>query len=80
VRGRVKRSPNVTSATGEGRSGNISINTVVIFCQKMHMWPSSCVNKASNVKVKARGGKAKDLTLKAKATAKNVGLKAKAKD
>jgi hypothetical protein len=36
------------------------------------MWPCSCVNKASNVKAKA---KAKDLTLKAKA--KISGLKAK---
>jgi hypothetical protein len=45
----------------------------------MHMWPWSCVNKTSNVKAKARGGKAeaKDLTLKAKA--KNFDLKAKAK-
>jgi hypothetical protein len=44
----------------------------------MHMWPCSCVNKASNVKTKAkaRGGtaKAKDLTLKAKA--KNFGPEA----
>jgi hypothetical protein len=39
----------------------------------MHMWPCSYVNKASDVKAKA-----KDLTLKAKA--KNFGLKAKAKD
>jgi hypothetical protein len=37
------------------------------------MWPFSYVNKASNVK-------AKDLTRKAKAKAKNFGLKAKAKD
>jgi hypothetical protein len=35
------------------------------------MWPCSFVNKASNVKAKARGGKAK---------AKNFGLEAKAKD
>jgi hypothetical protein len=36
----------------------------------MHMWPCSGVDKASNAK-------AKDLTFKAKAKAKNVSLKAK---
>jgi hypothetical protein len=45
------------------------------------MWPCSYVNKASDVKAKARrGGKAEDLTLKANAKDKNFGPKAKAKD
>jgi hypothetical protein len=46
----------------------------------MHVWPCSCVNKASNVKAKARGGKTKAMDLTLKAKAKNFGLKAKAKD
>jgi hypothetical protein len=44
------------------------------------MWPCSCVNKASYVKAKARGGKAKDLTLKVKARSFGLEAKAKAKD
>jgi hypothetical protein len=39
----------------------------------MQMWPYSCVNKASNVKAKVRGGKTKAKT-------KNFGLEAEAKD
>jgi hypothetical protein len=67
VRGRVKRSLNVTPDAGEGRegSGNISITcSCHSYETKMHKWPSSRVNKASNMKAKAR-----DFTLKAKAKA-----------